>query len=360
MVYSIVNQTGIIRTRFKLAHLHPLLVKNTRNADDRQRRESEKPRKDCLLGGSDYSGLVNKHERKARMEHVLIGAEAFLDDDSVINVHRFLLKDNETMSMHAHNFIEIAYISSGQGTHIIGGICDKVSKGDLVLLNDNVPHQFVVDEGSTLCVYNCIFFPKAIDSTLGKNKNFVHLAYNYLFHSFRDEKAPNDYIKLKIVDTNDIENLLREMERESETKKEGFRQILRSDLMRLLIFIFRLYRDDSMQNHSTSTYKKLIVKNAVSYIRNNFAGDLKCADIAARSYISKSYFARIFKEVTGKTFIRFLQEARIAKACELLESTNYSVGVIAEKTGYSDMKYFYKLFNDLKGLPPGKYRSTVT
>ena len=80
-------------------------------------------------------------------------------------------------------------------------------------------------------------------------------------------------------------------------------------------------------------------------------------ELAARFYLSPSYFSRIFKEITGGNAIGCLQEFRMEKACEMLLTTSWSVSEIARQVGYSDQKYFYELFRRKTGMPPGKYRT---
>ena len=59
---------------------------------------------------------------------------------------------------------------------------------------------------------------------------------------------------------------------------------------------------------------------------------------------------------TGKTYSEYLTDVRIRKAKDLLVETGDSIGMIAEKTGYHDARYFSKQFSRIVGLKPFEYR----
>lgn len=256
---------------------------------------------------------------------------------------------------HSHDFIEIAYINSGGGVHTVNGEDEEIHEGDLYLFNaHNIVHSFDSASDTPLVIYNCLFQPPSIDNALRGCKDFVDVAYHYLFHSFYTR---NDYIKLKNLKSSQVEQILYEMKREAALKENGYLQILRANLMRLLIQMFRLYKQDITQAQSLPVYKQLIVQNAVTFLKEHYHEDVRCEWLAKQAYLSVNYFRSIFKEITGMTMIQMLQNIRINTACGLLESTNLPVIEIARQIGYSDVKFFYKIFQKLKSETPGEYRS---
>lgn len=262
----------------------------------------------------------------------------------------------EPTPVHAHDFIEIAYVAAGRGIHVVDAEQDQVSKGDLILLNANVTHQFIAAPEDRLVVYNCIFRPSAIDNAFTDCTDFVNVAYHYLFHSFQSEQDPQQYIKLIGIWPGAIEPVLETMYAEYQRQENGYKQIIRAELIKLLILVFRLYCKDMEQPQNKPIYQKLIVENALRYMKEHFQEELQCRQLAERAYLSTSYFSKIFKETTGITVIQALQDIRLNAAAQLLKETSLSVSEIAHKAGYSDLKYFYKLFRTAKGSTPGQYR----
>ena len=98
------------------------------------------------------------------------------------------------------------------------------------------------------------------------------------------------------------------------------------------------------------------IENVLNYIREHFCEDLTLSDIAEEVFLNPIYISRLIKEQTGKNYTDILMELRIGKAVELLKNTDLYVYEIAEKVGYHNLKYFYKIFKKVSGNSPNDYR----
>lgn len=82
---------------------------------------------------------------------------------------------------------------------------------------------------------------------------------------------------------------------------------------------------------SGSNSKKDIMEKAVSYIKKNYNKNISREDAARVVFFSPAYFARNFKQYTGKTYNDYLLEVRMEKAKEMLKENKYKIYEIAEK-----------------------------
>ena len=73
--------------------------------------------------------------------------------------------------------------------------------------------------------------------------------------------------------------------------------------------------------------------------------------------LSSSHFSRMFKKTTGRTFLEYLMDVRIKKACELLRDTDRSITNVAFDVGFNDSSYFGKVFRKHTRMSPSKYRA---
>lgn len=73
-------------------------------------------------------------------------------------------------------------------------------------------------------------------------------------------------------------------------------------------------------------------------------------------FMNRSYFCQVFKKETGVTFGDYVEHMRIEKAQKFLETTNWPVVSIAEKTGFQNQAYFTKVFKRVTGVSPLRYR----
>ncbi|MCR5622021.1 MAG: AraC family transcriptional regulator [Treponema sp.] len=96
------------------------------------------------------------------------------------------------------------------------------------------------------------------------------------------------------------------------------------------------------------------------YIKNNLtADDLSQAAMAKMAGISKDYFSRIFKNVTGMNYSRWLNMIRLEKATELLAQKGMSLTEVAMLSGFQSIPSFNRVFHDEKGMAPGEYRTLL-
>ena len=84
----------------------------------------------------------------------------------------------------------------------------------------------------------------------------------------------------------------------------------------------------------------------------NFSSD----ELASLMYMSRSTFYRKLKAVTGMSGNEFIRTARLNYAVKLLESGKYSVTDAAYESGFNDIKYFRKRFQDQFGVSPSDYK----
>lgn len=98
------------------------------------------------------------------------------------------------------------------------------------------------------------------------------------------------------------------------------------------------------------------IEKICTYLSRNYANPLNQEFIASLFYINRSYMSTLFKERTGETFIDYLNNIRIEKAKELLESTNKKMYNIARSVGYDNAKYFFRIFKKKTGITPEQYR----
>lgn len=80
--------------------------------------------------------------------------------------------------------------------------------------------------------------------------------------------------------------------------------------------------------------------------------------VAEKLGMTSAYLGKVFKRTTGETFSRFVLNERMTVACKLLAETDEPIDSIIYSVGFGDTPYFYKLFKQLNGCTPAKYRET--
>ena len=81
-------------------------------------------------------------------------------------------------------------------------------------------------------------------------------------------------------------------------------------------------------------------------------------DLAAKACMSSRNLTRRFKAITGTTPLQWLLAQRVHRAQELLETTDHSVELVAERTGLGSAATLRRHFHRTLGVPPDVYRRT--
>lgn len=98
------------------------------------------------------------------------------------------------------------------------------------------------------------------------------------------------------------------------------------------------------------------IRTAEIFIANNYKQDIGLGDVARVVNLSSVYFSGLFKKEMGENFVDYLNRVRIDAAKVLLKDVRNNIGEIAEQCGFSDTRYFAKIFKRSVGITPSDYR----
>ena len=235
---------------------------------------------------------------------------------------------------HWHEHIELLHLLSGSGTFRCGAKTFPASAGDTVIVNTCELHTFRAERevDYLYLIINPVFFAD------------VHLG-NTLFDShIRDEQ---------------IGEIFREIFRESENAAPGSDMLIKSGAYRIAARLLREHRAAALSDKAYDLRLERLgkINKTLDFIKEHYSERLSTAQLAGMCYLSESYFCRLFKSVTGKTAVSYINEMRLEKAEILLKNTAASVSEIAALVGFDDVNYFDRLFKKEKKISPRAMRA---
>ncbi len=98
------------------------------------------------------------------------------------------------------------------------------------------------------------------------------------------------------------------------------------------------------------------IRMAKQYIMEHYNETITLEIVSREIGFNPAYFSTVFLKSTGQHFMDYLKEVRISNAKTMLLNTSKSVAEIASAVGYSDLKYFSRLFRKMTHLTPSEYR----
>lgn len=98
------------------------------------------------------------------------------------------------------------------------------------------------------------------------------------------------------------------------------------------------------------------LRNLLNEILADPTGDLTGPSLALRAGMTERTFSRSFRKETGTTPAQFVEDARIDRAKMLLETADWPLARIAERSGFGSLHALHRVFQKRLGITPGFYR----
>jgi AraC-like DNA-binding protein len=253
--------------------------------------------------------------------------------------------------MHWHSYGEILLVGPGEtNIYKVNQNTYNLAEGDLVLAWPMETHAIIDADRKEALV---IQFSNAFMNSLFDLQRIMHFYRN--LHVIRVNAHPQLAAGLR-----KIAFKMKDVFFSDETDRE-----LRCCM---LLMEFMLMLDQSrdelapeLSGRPQGSYTGDILRRMImvtDYIKNNLTADnLSQAAVAQMVGISKDYFSRIFKNVTGMNYSKWLNMIRLEKATELLAQKNLSLTEVAMLSGFQSIPSFNRVFHNEKGMAPGEYRA---
>ncbi len=245
------------------------------------------------------------------------------------------------MAHHWHTNLEIIRVVQGELEVKFDDRTYCAKKGDILFINSEIIHS-ATPKGST---YQCLVF----------DPHF--LAINPQFDEFINHITNHGIFIQEVCTDNDVKNAANALFDTMKNSDDGYRFLAVGQLL----CIFGLLQNKRLLTQSINTkdqnakdlYK---LKQVLNFIRKSYSKQITLHDMASVAKVSPKYFCSFFKSMTSKTPIEYLNSYRIEKACAKLRTSDKSVTEIAFLCGFNDLSYFIKVFKQIKGISPKKYR----
>lgn len=252
-----------------------------------------------------------------------------------LDIHKEDLTDN--LDMNWHPSIELLYFTNGSGKVFCGAQVFDVSAGDLFIVNSNMPHAIASE---TVVYYHCLI----VDNEFCLSNDID--TDNIIFQSLLKEKQAASL----------FETVVREFHSMYPFKNAG----IKSAVLNLLVYLARNCAETVTAPPKSVSMKDENLKLAIGYIKSHINEKLSLDEIANEAGLSKFYFLREFKKMTGETPVSFINKTRCENAKKMLKSGQYSIKEVCEKNGYDDLSYFSKNFKRYTGTTPSNYMKKTT
>lgn len=273
---------------------------------------------------------------------ILYGTELKNDKFSI-----FLTK-SENNPKHSHQFFELAYVKKGTVKHVFNDEEQLLEAGDYIIVDYGIMHGY---SGEDIAIINCLFLPELIDRSMANCPGFEALLNSYLIKYYYHGAAVSPEKRVYHDFDGSVLATLEKMADEYRDKTPGYMELIRCYLIEVIIKTLRTTTVNLSYNEANG-----ISRFVEEYVALNYARPIKLSDICDQLSYSLPYVSKKFKDETGESFVECLQRVRLEEACRLLSNTKVNVENVAQRVGYTDIKYFRALFKTVLGMTPKQFR----
>jgi AraC-like DNA-binding protein len=263
----------------------------------------------------------------------------------------FLNEDGRhKVRMNRHGYFEVLYLCEGSGHCHIQDRLLPFKEGDLAVIGSTLYHRVECRMPGTIVA---LFFEPDLIRCDGSSDSTEYLTPFLL----QDSEFPH----IVVADTgipNQVLELMLRIRSELPASSPRARLAIRTYLKMVLMLLVNQY---SAYAGTVETFQRQ--QQALARLRpifhhlNEHCGSaIQVGDAARICGMSESHFMNFFKQVTGLSFMKYLNQYRIERSQVLLAATEESIADISQELGFCDQSYFGAVFGRLVGMTPAAYR----
>ncbi|MBS4201002.1 AraC family transcriptional regulator [Bacillus sp. FJAT-49732] len=276
-----------------------------------------------------------------------------IDDSFPINIFHTDTLESETLHLHWHEHYEVILLRKGETVFYINGNRLSATAGDILFVNSGELHS-ALSEYPNRVQYDAIVFHSSI---LGNELDGLRSEDVVSSYLTRKAKVANiihqSHPQYRIM-KEAIESLLEEFT----NQHTGYQLAVRAYCQLIFTWLHRWFVCKHSDELQLDALKKKAerFKSLLLFIEYNYSNKITVEKAASIVNLSPYHFCKVFKELTGSTFIQFINLHRIYEADKLLANSILTISEIAERVGFNNIYRFSKVYKTIKGYPPSKQR----
>ncbi len=246
---------------------------------------------------------------------------------------------------HYHNAYEIYLVTDGDREFVINGKTYILQAGDLAIIEPYVLHYTKAHNSHTISRWLFDFPQESLGIVFSEKETSYALKEmrSCIIHINNEEKVW-------------FSNQLRQM-MECFSSHEIIRRKIAVAMTVQLIFRLREFESATENIPVQRNVLRKDVLEAMRYIHDNFTNtEFALKDVLNYVHMSKSRFSELFKQTTGVTYLKYLSYVRATAVKRELISGHDSISAISERNGFSEVQKMTRVFNEIYGMSPTKYR----
>lgn len=241
----------------------------------------------------------------------------------------------ETMK---HDYLKVIYVFHGEGVLYWDETPMPCEAGDVIAVPIGQTHRIQDTPGRPLTLYIVCIGAWLLE----------HGAQ--LVRDLSKERVTLDGLLSETV-----RSTLRRMLYEDALRPHGYKTMLQGLALQLLAQLARRLSTETGQ--ITARHCRAVVKQYIKQLEGHFFESANLDAVARQLGMSRRRFTQLFRELTGDSWVNYLQRHRVEHAKHLLATTDRTILAIAFECGFQDPSTFYRAFQRHADCTPNAWRT---
>lgn len=269
---------------------------------------------------------------------------------------RFLILDRRhDIPMHRPDHLEVVIFESGELGYEVEERTCTVKTNDVIVVGDRIRHR-CLPIGATQREARSVvlsFSPKLIQSGASLCDDAQYL----MPFTLPPSSVPN-VIPAATGLSREIFDFIERIRGELPGETDRARLAIKTYLKMILLALVNHYSDLDATREALYRRQSSVRRLAplLEHIEKRYGEPIRLHDAAKLCAMSGCCFMQLFKEVTGQSFVAYLNHFRVTRAKDLLTSTDWPIADISLETGFCNQSYFGVIFRRVAGMTPLEYR----
>nr|WP_285856081.1 AraC family transcriptional regulator [Paenibacillus illinoisensis] len=257
------------------------------------------------------------------------------------------------MYLHWHEHFELITMRKGHAVFHIDSRPYTAGPGEVLVIPGGTLHVgYALEEGDV--EYDSVVVNAALFHDFTHDPLHLQYVAPYLEGRIRFPVKPAEQDEI----CQDYYSLIHDAIEEMVKQPPAYQLVAKSKLHALFTMLARTFMPQQLPGKAAGSYfpNRERFKQLIEQIEANAAEKISVTEAASQVGLNTYHFCKMFKKLTGRTFVEYVNGCRMTEAEHLLRSSNLTITEIAARVGCDNANYFTKLYKQYKGMTPSEGR----
>jgi len=310
---------------------------------------------------ADLCGMIDR-ETSRKVKQMIIPVSVTLGEDNqeilpaqqagfaYICKHDLSDRQDDARPWHWHDALAFNHVVQGETQFQTPQGTTQLNAGDVIFVNSNVLHMNKYVNG-TVEMYFHVFQTELL--TGGYNPAMEE---KYISSVLYNKDLPVYAIRPDSSQSRAIVQKLEQIEQLAREEPYGYEWQIRAVLCEVWLLFLQQTRDKQQSVKHRDHLDVQRIKVMMDFVHRYYAQPIALEQIAASASISVRECTRCFNRCIHLSPMRYVTDYRVRQAAQKLSDTQMNIMQVAEACGFSSASYFAKVFSQIMGCSPRRYR----